>query len=122
MKQFGALLFIKKKQNEKRSYGDDSKTMLLACVEDEDLWFTNTSLGELRTTWSTKWPTEDGRNRVPFCVNAEFRLYEEEEKLSKKCALVHFFKFLNYMMELESGYMLLRLTMLTKQSLTDSVM
>lgn len=77
------IIIYKREAKWKRSYGEDSRTMLLACVEDGDLWFTNTSLGEVWTTWSTRWPTEDGRNRVPSCVNAEFRLYKEEEKLSE---------------------------------------
>lgn len=80
-----------RKVNRKRSYDDDSRMMLLACVEDGDLWFPNTSLGEMWTTWSTKWPTEDGRNRGPSCVNAEFRLYKEEENWVK-CALIQFKK------------------------------
>lgn len=71
-----------RRKTEKGSYGDDSRTMLLACVDDGDLWFTKSSLGDVWTTWSTKWPTEDGRTRVPSCANAEFRLNKEKQRLN----------------------------------------
>ena len=78
--------------------------MLLACVEDGEWWFPKASLGEVWTMWPTRWPTEDGRSRVPSWVNAEFRLWEEEEKLSENVLYLSIFKFLNYMIALESGY------------------
>lgn len=56
------------------TYGVESKLMLLACVDDADLWLEEKTgrLGEACITWSTRWPTDDGRSRVPSCTNSEF--------------------------------------------------
>lgn len=56
------------------THGVESRLMLLACVDDADLWFEEKTgrLGEAWITWSTRWPTEDGRSRVPSCTNSEF--------------------------------------------------
>lgn len=56
------------------TYGVESKLMLLACVDDADLWLEEKTgrLGEAWITWSTRWPTDDGRSRVPSCTNSEF--------------------------------------------------
>lgn len=71
-----------------RTYGDDSNMMLLAWVEDGDLWFTNTSLGEVWTTWSTKCPTDEGRNRAPSWVKAELRLRGKAQQCNVKIILL----------------------------------
>lgn len=57
-----------------QTYGVESKLMLLACVDDADLWLEEKTgrLGEAWITWSTRWPTDDGRSRVPSCTNSEF--------------------------------------------------
>lgn len=56
------------------AYGVESKLMLLAWVEEADLWLEKTWPGEAWMMWSTRCPTEDGRIRVPSCANMEFLL------------------------------------------------
>lgn len=62
---------LKEKQ---MTYGVESRLMLLACVDDADLWLEEKTgrLGEAWITWSTRWPTDDGRSRVPSWTNSEF--------------------------------------------------
>lgn len=71
------LPYFKTKHCKQLTYGDDSRMILFACVDEGDRWFANTSLGEVWTTWSTKCPTEDGRKRFLSWVNAELRLNRE---------------------------------------------
>lgn len=56
------------------TYGVESRLMLLACVDDADLWLEEKTgrLGEAWITWSTRWPTDDGRSLVPSWTNSEF--------------------------------------------------
>lgn len=58
------------------TYGVESKLILFACVDDADLWLEEKTgrLGDAWITWSTRWPTDDGRSRVPSCTNSEFLL------------------------------------------------
>lgn len=67
------------------TYGVESKLMLLACVDDADLWLDEKTgrLGEAWITWSTRWPTDDGRSRVPSCTNSE--LLTHKNKNSQSC-------------------------------------
>lgn len=48
--------------------------MLLACVDDADLWFVNAWHTESSITWSTRCPMEDGRTRVPSAANMELQV------------------------------------------------
>lgn len=66
------------------TYGVESRLMLLACVDDADLWLEEKTgrLGEAWITWSTRWPTDDGRSRVPSWTNSEFLTNKQTQTYS----------------------------------------
>lgn len=95
---------------EELTYGDDSRIILFACVDEGDRWFTNTSLGDVWTTWSTKCPTEDGRNRFLSWVNAALRLNRERAVVHSSIYLSCLF---NYNPQKEAEKCLISITMNT---------
>lgn len=61
------------------TYGVESRLMLLACVDDADLWFVKAwhTESSRSITWSTRCPMEDGRTRVPSAANMELQVTGE---------------------------------------------
>ncbi len=66
-----------------KTHGVESRLMLLACVEDADLWLVNVWHGESSITWSTRWPMEEGLTRAPSVVNTELLLSKERNEKHK---------------------------------------
>lgn len=105
------------------TYGVESKLMLLACVEDADLWLEEKTgrLGEAWITWSTRWPTDDGRIRVPSCTNREFLMNAQRNSLrGQVVSQMSCFSFIETRMQdmclpLQSWSIILQICCLTKE-------